>query len=191
MFILLAHYLIEMYEDCEITFFQFTENKLEDDIKSVVVESYKDMLEKAKIHNMDIVVFNSKNVDKFLLDYAENLKVNLVAWAHNYPSAYQANIMADCQTVKRLVFVGKQEYDKYIDHRIINKSTYIFNMINPDLPEYFRNNKFKNTVVYIGSLTPTKGFHILAKYWKTILKEVPDATLEVIGEEIYIARIKN
>ena len=36
-------------------------------------------------------------------------------------------------------------------------------------------------VTYVGSLTKGKGFHVLAKEWKNILKAVPDAELYVLG----------
>lgn len=39
----------------------------------------------------------------------------------------------------------------------------------------------KNIVTYVGALIHAKGFHKLAKEWKGILKEVPDAQLYVIG----------
>lgn len=36
-------------------------------------------------------------------------------------------------------------------------------------------------VTYLGSLVDFKGFHILAKAWKNVIKAVPDAHLNVIG----------
>ena len=37
------------------------------------------------------------------------------------------------------------------------------------------------TVTYVGSLVPAKGFHELAQIWPSVIREVPDAELNVIG----------
>lgn len=71
------------------------------------------------------------------------------------------------------VFVGRQQYDRYVDHKIILKSTYIYNMYPMEKKQ---KRKFENqhTVTYIGSLVPEKGFQVLAAAWKKIIAEVPD-----------------
>lgn len=48
-------------------------------------------------------------------------------------------------------------------------------------PEMIGKQKKKNHVCYMGSLVPEKGFHILARQWKYIIKKVPDAELYVLG----------
>ena len=90
------------------------------------------------------------------------------------------NKICKCEYAKANVFVGRQQYDRYIDHAVINKSTYIYNMY-PETDELHRDKIQNHAVTYIGSLVPTKGFHVLAAVWKTILKEVPDAALNVVG----------
>jgi glycosyltransferase involved in cell wall biosynthesis len=82
--------------------------------------------------------------------------------------------------VKANVFVGRQQYDRYIDHKIIKKSTYIYNMY-PEINDSGRKRMDTHIVTYIGSLVPQKGFHVLANAWKSILEKVPDAELYVIG----------
>ena len=42
-------------------------------------------------------------------------------------------------------------------------------------------NRDSHNVVYMGCLIEEKGFHVLAKAWKKILEQVPDAQLYVIG----------
>ena len=49
--------------------------------------------------------------------------------------------------------------------------TYIYNMY-PEVSEPFRKENDGKTVTYIGSLVPTKGFHLLANAWKAVLVEV-------------------
>lgn len=67
------------------------------------------------------------------------------------------------------------------DHLIIYKSEVILNGFDPTLYIPKQNLKKEKKVVYMGSLIPGKGFHILARIWKKVLEQVPDAKLEVIG----------
>lgn len=181
MFILLTHYILQMYKDVKITFFRQGNDNINSNIKCVHIESREDLFECDELSEMDIVVINSKIIDDNWIELIKKTNVKYIAWGHNYLSAKQANLIADCKNVKRMVFVGHQEYDKYIDHRIIKKSTYIYNMFNSNLPEFYRNNKYKPYVTFVGSLTRPKGFHILAKYWKEVVLEVPEAELHIIG----------
>lgn len=182
MFIMLAHYLLEKYKDIKVTFFRTGNEKLNDGINVVKIGSIYELFNCSEFKNMDIIIINSKLVDDIgLMNLINNSKAKFVMWGHNYLSAFHANLIADCDKIKRMVFVGHQEYDKYIDHRIIKKSEYIYNMFNVDLPQYYRNDNYKPYVTYVGSLTRPKGFHILAKYWKDVVEQVPEAELHVIG----------
>lgn len=107
-------------------------------------------------------------------------KVKTVLWGHNYYYSDYCNRIANCNAIKANVFVGRQQYDRYVDHKIILKSTYIYNMYPMEKKQ---KRKFENqhTVTYIGSLVPEKGFQVLAAAWKKIIAEVPDAQLNVIG----------
>ena len=84
--------------------------------------------------------------------------------------------------VKRIVCVGQEELDQYRNHVAFYKSRRIFNGIEP---EVFAPSSHQvgegNTVVYLGSLVPAKGFHKLARVWPKILQRVPSAELVVIG----------
>lgn len=96
-------------------------------------------------------------------------------------SSDDLNVLIKYQNLQRIVFCGKQFYDRYIDHPIINKSIYIFNMFDANQSVYNRRKEYSQNVTYTGSLISEKGFHVLAKYWKKVLKAVPDAKLHVIG----------
>ncbi|MPM92546.1 D-inositol-3-phosphate glycosyltransferase [bioreactor metagenome] len=54
-------------------------------------------------------------------------------------------------------------------------------MFKSNRNEYYRNEDFDLNVTYTGSLVPSKGFHVLAKEWKHIIKKVPNAKLNIIG----------
>ena len=191
MYVILAHYINKMYSDIDITFFREGNNPLESFIKCVNVGNIYNFDSVDEVKTMDIFIVNAKNINSKLIKKINKIGVKTIVWAHNYISAEQANLIADCSNIVRVVFVGHQEYDKYIDHRIIKKSTYIYNMFNADLPEFYRNKEYKPYVTYVGSLTRAKGFHILAKYWKDVIKEVPKAELHIIGGgNLYLANAK-
>ena len=82
----------------------------------------------------------------------------------------------------------------YRDHIATCKSTYIYNVFPFKNKEYYAskiNNSDNHNVVYMGNITKEKGFHVLAKAWKKVLKEIPDAQLYVIGSgNLYNSKIK-
>ena len=100
------------------------------------------------------------------------------------------NKICKCEYAKANVFVGRQQYDRYIDHAVINKSTYIYNMY-PETDELHREKIQNHAVTYIGSLVPTKGFHVLAAVWKTILKKFQMQRLMLWEMESYMVGIQN
>lgn len=132
----------------------------------------------------DIFVISSRRdgnpLPQTFFNQLDENKVKTVLWGHNYYYSDYCNRIANCNAIKANVFVGRQQYDRYVDHKIILKSTYIYNMYPMEKKQ---KRKFENqhTVTYIGSLVPEKGFQVLAAAWKKIIAEVPDAQLNVIG----------
>ncbi|MBP9988430.1 MAG: glycosyltransferase family 4 protein [Ruminococcus sp.] len=177
-FIMLADALIK-YSDYDVVFYHHNENVLPDGVKSVIVSDTDDMLKKCSEDKIDFFVFKVDGV-MGVLKHLHNVNFDCIAWAHNYIGDKELLEINSNQKIKRVVFVGKEQYDRYLDHDIIKKSTYIYNMFDgrvfkkrpmPDVP----------SVTYTGSLVETKGFHILANAWPSIIKAVPDAQLYVIG----------
>lgn len=112
--------------------------------------------------------------------------MKIVIWAHNVIPNHLLTRMHRLGGVSAIVNVGREQLDLYRDHQMFYRSTYIYNGIPLKPYEYYRSNSAslsdrKHEVTYLGSLIPVKGFHILAKIWKDIVKEVPDAHLNVIG----------
>ena len=110
----------------------------------------------------------------------------LLVWCHNFASCRALRFYYESRNVSRIIAVGREQMDLYRDHQAFRKSEYIYNCIDiPQLTERtFLTQPFserKNIVTYMGAVIPGKGFHILAKAWKEVLKEVPDAELYVIG----------
>lgn len=125
-------------------------------------------------------VYHGEPLPKDFFDMITANRIKTIFWGHNFYLNDFCNYIADCAYAKANVFVGRQQYDRYLDHRVIKKSTFIYNMY-PSPAYGNRERNANHNVTYIGSLVPTKGFHILAHAWKAILKQVPDAELYVIG----------
>ena len=110
--------------------------------------------------------------------------VNLIIWCHTFISSSQLNFYSQIPSVKSVICVGREQADLYRDHKLFNKIDYIYNgfpIVSKKPNKFSPITQRKNIVTYIGSIVPFKGFHLLAKAWPIILKEVPDAQLYVIG----------
>lgn len=110
--------------------------------------------------------------------------VNLIIWCHTFISSSQLNFYSQIPSVKSVICVGREQADLYRDHKLFNKIDYIYNgfpIASKKPNEFSPITQRENIVTYIGSIVPFKGFHLLAKAWPMILKEVPNAQLYVIG----------
>lgn len=179
-FLMLARYLKLSKAKIDIYIYHINENKFPEDTISRRVHDKNEAIKMALEDNIDILIFRN-GYNESWYDMVKESQIKSIVWAHNYLSAKEVDIICKNDIIKRVVFVGKQQYDKYIDDDIINKSQFIYNMFNSDIKEYKRNYKFSKSVTYTGSLVEAKGFHILAKSWKKIIEAEPDARLNVIG----------
>ena len=125
-------------------------------------------------------IYNGQYLDSQFFKQVDEVRQKVITWGHNYCLSPYCDQLVACKYVKANVFVGRQQYDRYVDHAVIKKSTYIFNMY-PVSNEKKRDYDFQPSVTYIGSLVPLKGFQVLAAEWKYILSQVPTAQLNVIG----------
>lgn len=170
----------ELYKNgIDVTIYHYSDNILPSSSSKVLVTDSIDMLKKAQNDEISILIHQVGKSNEWYRTL-ESLNVFSVAWAHVYLDYYELELLRKCKNVKRVVFVGKEEYDSYIDDDIITKSVYIYNMIPTKIPAQERNHNGR-TVTYVGSLVPAKGFHELAQIWPSVVKEVPDAELNVIG----------
>lgn len=175
LFVALANELSK-YSDFDVNIIHYREQKLPANVQSVLIDS--DIFEVLEKDRPDIFLFHP-NKDKEWYQRLNTVNVTSVAWVHNYISYKDATILSKCQNIKAVVFVGKQQYDRYIDHKIIEKSCYIYNFIF-NSPTH-RKKEYQPWVTYIGSLTYPKGFHWISECWKKVVEQVPDAELHVIG----------
>lgn len=135
-------------------------------------------------------------IDAIVLRYSlDNLKileklpsnVRVILWAHNFIKRKELSNLANDNRVTCIVCVGNEQLQMYRDHQAFYKSVVIFNgypvlhFIDNQSSGLIPFPKRKNEVTFLGNLVDYKGFHILAKAWKQIIAEVPDAHLNVIG----------
>ena len=85
--------------------------------------------------------------------------------------------------MKRIVCVGNEELELYCDHKAFKKSTVIFNAfpLPSSTPFTIPFQERENEVTFLASIVPHTHFHLLAKVWKEVIRQVPDAHLNVIG----------
>lgn len=131
---------------------------------------------------------NSKEIDLLILqdlstvvrENLEHAKFKILVWSHNYIYADLCSLISKSKKIVGNIFVGKQEYDRYIDHDVIEKSTFIHNMYHDNSPTITRENDGR-TVVYMGAINESKGFAELCSIWPGIINKIPNARLIVLG----------
>ena len=187
-FIMLADALVK-YTKYEVFFYHYNQNHLPEGVVDCIVMDYKEMLKKCAEDNIEIFIFKPEGITEFVKSL-RNVSMDCIAWAHNYLLDEEINEFYSNHQLKRIVYVGREEYDRYIDHPAISKMTYIYNMFDGRV-FHQRPMPVVPTVTYTGSLVKAKGFHMLANIWPSILKKVPDAQLFVIGNgQIYNRDVK-
>lgn len=164
----------------EVTMYTLEKHILPQNIKQKIVLSDEEAVKIAKSDGVDIFIFIAKRPEMNIYKQIEKLKLPTIAWIHNYIECRTLKLLKETTFIKRIVFVGQQHYDAYVDDGIFDKSTFIFNIVPPN-KHVNRELGEEKIVTYVGYLGKVKGFHILAKNWKYILSKVPNAKLCVIG----------
>lgn len=175
----LAHYL-NCKKNYEITLLAARRYILEDGINFVQVNGDDDVCSIVNNTTPDFFILSQFNNKQLEADIKQ-LNINVIIWCHNYIYSDFCDFIVNTECIKANVFVGKQQYDRYIDDDVIKKSTFIYNMFVDNTPNVEREND-SMTVVYMGALIEGKGFVDLCKIWHYVLKKVPNAKLLVLGK---------
>lgn len=134
-------------------------------------------------NSIEVLVIDIKYFSLEVLErYRHGLSV--VIWAHNNVPYCLLDLFWKLPYIKKIVNCGREELELYRDHIATLKSIYIYNIFPFEEKIRYQsqiNFEDNHNVVYMGSLIRAKGFHVLAKAWRTILVEIPDAQLYVIG----------
>jgi glycosyltransferase involved in cell wall biosynthesis len=189
LFLLISTLLTKRDNNIDITVFNTSKGWIPECLKVQIFTSINDAYVYADDHGYDYFVFRPQIGETFEeeLKYSSfHGKTKLIPWCHNFLTYKQLSLYSKSDMIARIICVGREQMDLYMDLPAYNKSDYIYNCfdIDEDTIAAVRNNSFserKNIVTYIGSIVPAKGFHILAKAWPQIEKSVPDAQLYVIG----------
>lgn len=174
----LAHYLNKC-TDYKVIIVAYREYLLEDGIEYLKLDDNNSLSHLVDIVHADILIMSHFRNRK-LEDEIASINCKVIIWSHNYIYSDFCDYISRTNSIKANVFVGKQQYDRYIDDNVILKSTYIYNMFHDNTSNVVRNND-NNTIVYMGALVESKGFAELCSIWPSILKINPNAKLKVLG----------
>lgn len=186
---LLVSTMLSQRENCiDVTFFATNTFVFPTGLNVVLCNCLSDCIAKVEAEKFDYLIIKhdvDANINSHALESAMPLHTQIIVWAHVFMCFWELDYYAANANVVKIVNVGKETLDLYIDHSVYDKSTYIFNAVNTNgarkVCKNYPLDKRGNVVTYIGQLSPFKGFHLLAKAWKKILKEVPDAQLYIVG----------
>ncbi|MBP3468870.1 MAG: glycosyltransferase [Lachnospiraceae bacterium] len=178
-FLLLMKYLKEFTDTVDFTVYQTKENQLPAD-KVVKVASVEEAAKRAVEDGNEIMLIRNHQTDE-TYEILQKHSLKYIVWMHNKLTIGEIHLLYQWDDVKRIICVGKEMYDYYLDDVIISKMDVIRNMFVPPKEEQVRGDEYPLNVTYTGSLTYDKNFHLLAAVWKDILKSVPMAQLHVIG----------
>lgn len=189
LFLLISTLLTKSNNDIDITVFNTSKGCVPECLEVQIFNNINDAYVYADSNDYDYFVFRpqfGESFEKELKSSSFHGKTKLIPWCHNFLTYKQLSLYSKSDMIARIICVGREQMDLYMDLPAYKKSDYIYNCfdIDEDTIAAVRNNSFserKNIVTYIGSIVPAKGFHILAKAWPEIEKSVPDAQLYVIG----------
>jgi glycosyltransferase involved in cell wall biosynthesis len=177
--ILLGHFLSMEKADWQIYFLAENDVLLSEKMNFVKINEIN-LLDSLIFLDIDILVVpNSRFSVVRNLNLSEKIKI--VTRSGNTVDFANMRWIERNKNVRANVFVGKQFYDYFLDCDIIEKSKYIYNITVDPCSQAIKRDIDSKTVVYMGALVKAKGFLELAKIWKPILRNVPNARLFVIG----------
>lgn len=178
-FLLLMKYLNDYRDQIDYTAYQIKENLLPAK-KTEKMVSIREALDQAVLDGNEMVLIRNHQT-KETYDLMANYPLKYIVWMHNKLTIEEIRLLDRWEAVSRIICVGREMYDYYLDDHIIRKMDVIRNMFVPPAGKMVRGDEYPLYVTYTGSLTYDKNFHLLAAAWKEIIRQVPDAQLHVIG----------
>lgn len=154
-------------------------------IKQVQIKDLGDAILNADKEKVNYLVFKHEVswINTGVLN--KDCNVKLIPWCHNFVSTKYLSYYWKNTHIVKILNVGREQMDLYRDHRAFEKSEFIYNAVPSDISrrnqEQLKMICRKPIVTYVGSLIECKGFLFLAKVWKYVVSQVPNAELYVIG----------
>ena len=166
---LLIHNLAIRIPDVSILIYHYNKIQFafEKNIKKIHINNDAEAVNFAENDGADVFVYTAIRDNEFY-NAVQKSALKCISWVHNPITCQELKMLAEIKQVKRVVFVGRQLYDLFMDHAIFKKSLYIYNMISCEVEETATPVTREKNVVFMGSITKQKGFHVLAQGWKYI-----------------------
>lgn len=181
---IVSYKLVEMYKELDIHIYTSNRQITASGMKLHYVDEYSSMLSELN-GNQDALIFTQADMNSDFCAQLDKTDIYGIAWIHNYLTYEIYKRLVRTRNIKRVVFVSQQLYDHYVDTQIIEKATFIYNCV-PEFPDAERIiSKDKIIVAFTGAVIRQKGFHVLAKAWKKIVRRFPGAKLYVMGNGLY------
>lgn len=171
-------------EKSEFYLFAEDDTYLPENINIVLTRNFAELSQRLKDLQIDLLVVNKigKNtLNKAFFRSISDCNVKIIVWAHCFIPYKELCLYNRNKKVCKVVAVGKEQLMGWCDHPISKKATFIYNICNYPKQVVTPYDERKNIVVYVGSLVPLKGLHLLTAAWPMIKKKIPDAELYVIG----------
>lgn len=157
--------------------------KLPQSVNYVVVGSLENACRFAEKEMFDYLVVDSKILSRNVV--RRHPFLNIISWANNDIEEVDYVWYEKYKNIKKIICVGDAEKNRLMNTSIYNKSIVIYPLVPQDILNEYKSilpvKCRQHNVVYAGSLIESKGFGELAKIWKSVIAEVPDAELYVIG----------
>ena len=180
MFWQLALLIAANADNIKVHFFSDVEVELPPQVEMHIACDLKDVLHVCHEIDADFLILRG-NLSEKDVETLENGGVDAITWSHNFETPDFLSALAASRRIVANVCVGQQQLDRLRDHPAVKKSCAIGNFLHTD---YYVQTSFEHErglVSWMGSLVPSKGFHILARLWPQILESAPTAKLRVIG----------
>jgi glycosyltransferase involved in cell wall biosynthesis len=156
--------------------------KFPESIPIVKVSNLLDSLKHSILANEVLVHRLEVSSRSFVYDQITSKEgLRVIPWMQLTPSQKLARKLAREDSVISVIAVGGNQVTRLRDNPIFKKLHLISNPIATPAMKQNSDVEPPNQVVFVGALTPAKGFHILADQWANVRKRVPNATLKVIG----------
>ncbi len=149
-------------------------------IRSIVVRDMRESAVAMQSAGEDIVIIRESEVlpNRALL---RSMPQSVVVWAHNYSNRRTLKVCAKLPGIARYLCVSREQYERLRGDDVIRKSDFVFNAVVARTHPTELQPPTQDNVVYMGCLVKSKGFHVLARYWRDIVRAVPTARLHVVG----------
>ncbi len=188
--LLLIRFLSKLNTDCRVDVYHSNSlNRFPEGVNNILVSNIAEAVNKHNEGTADSFLFTFSPTD---MDKLNNcICRNAICWLTVPLSFFDKKYtqeLTENYNIKQVVCVSRSMYESYRGQPIFRKMTYIDNMwcMPEDSLRIYENRS--HCVTYLGGVYPQKGFHILAKAWRKVLSEIPDAELNVIGSGTLYAK---